>query len=223
MPNRHLQEAALQPLSLLVLLGGLPLLCSAASPKQAPANMVSRTAPASSASALEAQATKGPGLYAVTPERRAALETIRYAEGTWSGGSTLGYRILYGGGTFGSFERHPDTVVVRRYASAAAGAYQFLPGTWEAANRKLGLSGFGPASQDQAALHLIESRGALADVDRGQLTDRAINRLAQEWASFPTASGVSAYGQPSKTVQQLRAFHRAALRRHQIRTQGEPA
>ena len=205
---------SLQPLSLSLLLAGLPLLCSSAasalSPTPKPASVILPTA-------------KGPGLYALTPERRAALETIRFAEGTWSGGSTKGYRMLYGGGSFQSFERHPDRVVVKRYASAAAGAYQFLPGTWQAAQRQLGLSGFGPASQDQAALHLVESRGALVDVDRGVLSDRAIDRLAQEWASFPTASGGSAYGQPSKTVTQLRTFHRAALRRHQLRLGGSPA
>jgi len=68
---------------------------------------------------------KGPGLYRITPERRAALDTIRYAEGTWNGGSVSGYLTLYGGGRFKSMARHPDVVVVRRYASAAAGAYQF--------------------------------------------------------------------------------------------------
>ncbi|MCT0229407.1 glycoside hydrolase family 104 protein [Synechococcus sp. CS-1324] len=221
MPFWRHPSPSLQPLSLLLLLGTLPLLCSAATPGQLPAKRI-QPLPASNLGSGRVE-TKGPGLYELTAERRAALETIRYAEGTWKGGSSIGYRILYGGGTFNSFERHPDTVVVKRYASAAAGAYQFLPGTWEAATRSLGLSGFGPASQDQAALHLIERRGALAELDRGVLTDQAINRLAQEWASFPTASGGSAYGQPSKSVEQLRAFHRESLRRHQLRREGAPA
>ena len=34
--------------------------------------------------------------YAITPERRALLNTIRFAEGTWKNGRDLGYRILYG-------------------------------------------------------------------------------------------------------------------------------
>jgi muramidase (phage lysozyme) len=104
-------------------------------------------------------------------------------------------------------------VVVKRYASAAAGAYQFLPDTWEGASRKLGLRGFGPANQDQAALYLIERRGALASIDRGELSDGALDRLAREWASLPTLAGVSAYGQPVKTAEELRRFHAAELRR----------
>ena len=34
----------------------------------------------------------------MTPERRALLNTIRYAEGTWTNGEDKGYRTLYGGG-----------------------------------------------------------------------------------------------------------------------------
>ena len=77
----------------------------------------------------------------ITPARRALLNTIRYAEGTWKQGQE-GYRSLYGGGRFSSLERHPEIVVVKRYTSAAAGAYQFLPGTWGEASRKLRLARF---------------------------------------------------------------------------------
>ena len=66
--------------------------------------------------------------YAITPERRALLNTIRYAEGTWKEGKDLGYRILYGGGQFQDLSRHPDRVIVKRYASAAAGAINSFPG-----------------------------------------------------------------------------------------------
>lgn len=198
---------SLQPLGLALLVVGLPLLCSAAVPELAHRPLVA---------SVISPTPKGPGVYALTAERRAALETIRFAEGTWNGGGTAGYHMVYGGGSVRSLERHPDTVVVKRYASAAAGAYQFLPSTWQAAQGALGLSGFGPASQDQAALHLMNHRGALADLDRGVLSDQAIDRLAQEWASFPASSGTSLYGQPSKTVSQLRAFHRSALLRQRL-------
>ena len=60
--------------------------------------------------------------YAVTPERRALLNTIRYAEGTWSNGEDKGYQVLYGGGLFKDLSRHPEKVVASRYTSAAAGA-----------------------------------------------------------------------------------------------------
>lgn len=145
--------------------------------------------------------------YAVTPERRALLNTIRYAEGTWSDGEDKGYQVLYGGGFFEDLSRHPETVIVRRYTSAAAGAYQFLPKTWKGVARELDLDSFEPAQQDQAALHLIERRGALQEIDRHGLTSAAMARLAPEWASFPTWSGRSAYGQPVKSRRDLERFY----------------
>jgi muramidase (phage lysozyme) len=155
------------------------------------------------------------GRYTLTPARRALLDTIRYAEGTWKGGSPDGYRVLYGGGLFEGLERHPEITVHRRYTSAAAGAYQFLPSTWQAVSRQLGLSSFAPHHQDQAALHLIERRGALDLFDRAGLTADVMARLAPEWASLPAHHGGSYYGQPVKTRQELVAFYRSALERHQ--------
>jgi len=144
--------------------------------------------------------------YRITPERRALLDTIRYAEGTWISGSPDGYRVLYGGGRFHGLERHPEIVVSRGYVSAAAGAYQFLPDTWKEAARKLRLPDFAPASQDQAALYLVEKRGALAAFDRQGLTPEVLHRLAPEWASLPTYQGESHYGQPVKDAEDLRSF-----------------
>ncbi|MEA5390401.1 glycoside hydrolase family 104 protein [Cyanobium gracile UHCC 0139] len=153
------------------------------------------------------------GPYGITPERRALLNTIRYAEGTWLGGSDVGYRVLYGGDRFGDLSRHPDTVVRRGYASAAAGAYQFLPTTWDRAADRLKLRDFGPASQDQAALHLIQQRGALGSFDRQGLTPEVLARLAPEWASLPTLAGLSHYGQPVKCRTELTRFYQRELER----------
>ncbi len=110
----------------------------------------------------------------------------------------MGYRVLYGGSTFSSFAKHPEKVIVKRYTSAAAGAYQFLPGTWKMASSKLGLGDFGPRNQDQAALFLIERRNALAMADQGELTPQLLAKLAPEWASLPTLQAKSFYGQPVK-------------------------
>ncbi|MFZ9464090.1 MAG: endolysin, partial [Vulcanococcus sp.] len=137
------------------------------------------------------------GPYAITPERRALLNTIRFSEGTWARGEDIGYRIMFGGGLMASLERHPDRVHYSGgYASAAAGAYQFMPFTWVRASRALQLQGFAPPMQDQAALFLIERRGALALADRGLFTPELAAALAPEWASFPTRAGTSYYGQP---------------------------
>jgi hypothetical protein len=80
--------------------------------------------------------------YVITPERRAMLNTIRFAEGTWKGGFDVGYRVMFGGGLMSSLNRHPNRVIYSsRYASAAAGAYQFMPFTWDLVRRSLGVTG----------------------------------------------------------------------------------
>ncbi len=140
------------------------------------------------------------------------LNTIRYAEGTWANGHDVGYRILFGGSRFDSLDRHPNRVMrTARYASAAAGAYQFMPFTWNMVTRALGIADFQPDSQDQAALFLVQRRGALHLADRGELTPDLAARLAPEWASFPTLAGRSFYGQPVKRFEDLRRFYEQNL------------
>ena len=146
--------------------------------------------------------------YPITPARRALLNTIRYSEGTWAGGQEIGYRILFGGSLMRSMERHPNLVIrTARYASAAAGAYQFMPFTWSLASRLLGLQRFSPEEQDQAALLLIQRRGALSLADEGRFTPNLAARLAPEWASFPTLRGGSFYGQPVRRFAELKRFY----------------
>jgi muramidase (phage lysozyme) len=164
------------------------------------------------------QASDGPNAverffrFALTPERRALLNTIRYAEGTWSRGQDHGYRIMFGGSMMPSLERHPNRVNYSGgYASAAAGAYQFMPFTWALASRALQLVGFGPDVQDQAALFLIQRRGALALADQGEFSPALAAKLAPEWASFPTLAGRSYYGQPVQRYTVLRTFYERNL------------
>lgn len=150
--------------------------------------------------------------YVITPERRALLNTIRFAEGTWKGGQDLGYRVMFGGGLMASLDRHPNRVIYSsRYASAAAGAYQFMPFTWSMVQRKIGVRGFGPEAQDQGAIYLIQRRKALGLADSGHLTPQLAALLAPEWASFPTLRGVSYYGQPVKRFTNLHRFYSASL------------
>ena len=191
----------------LVLCSGAPLSQGAFSPTPL---KLSVTLAAPSRSLLANVKENGP--YELTPERRALLNTIRYAEGTWKNGADQGYQIMYGGGKFQDLSRHPETVVKKRYTSAAAGAYQFLPTTWKGLAKELKLSSFEPKHQDQAALHLVKRRGALKEIDRSGLTPKAMAKLAPEWASFPTWAGSSAYGQPVKTHQELARFYSSNLR-----------
>lgn len=135
------------------------------------------------------------------PEVKALLNTIRYAEGT---SGPAGYQTMFGGGKFSDLSRHPDKVISSgRYSSAAAGAYQFLPGTWSGAAKTLGLKTFTPAEQDVAALYLIQKRGALDPFLKGEKFKTVLDKLSPEWASLPTASGTSYYGQPVKKLEDL--------------------
>ena len=102
-------------------------------------------------------------------------------------------------------------MVQKRYRSAAAGAYQFLPATWSEAAERLQLRSFDPHSQDQAALYLVDRRGVLEQLDRLGLTREVMAVLAREWASFPSHQGASAYGQPVKTPDELARFYRDNL------------
>ncbi len=147
-----------------------------------------------------------------TPEGQRLLKTIRFAEGT---AGPKGYQTMFGGGTFSDLSRHPDRVIRSGgYASAAAGAYQFLPGTWQSQASRLGLKGFGPEEQDIAALSLARNRlmdiGGLETVRKEGLSKRVAAALAPEWASFPTESGRSYYGQPVKPLSALQQYYGSA-------------
>tara|TARA_A100001201_G_scaffold72454_1_gene66061 strand:- start:4319 stop:5221 length:903 start_codon:yes stop_codon:yes gene_type:complete len=127
----------------------------------------------------------------ISPNAQRWLNSISAAEGTMRDGRR-GYNVMFGGGTFPSYDQHPDTVVDGgRVKSAAAGAYQFMPGTYSAVKRDLNLPDFSPSSQDQAALELIKRRGV--DPDRDPLTPENVAKLSPEWAAFPTLEGGSYY------------------------------
>ena len=136
------------------------------------------------------------------------LAAIRRAEGTEKEGGKPGdaYKIMFGGETFDNTKPgHPDTVVIsNKYASAAAGAYQFMPFTWKEVTRQLGLPPNSPMTkenQDKAATYLAKKRGV--DINTAPFTQANLAKLAPEWASFPTMAGVSYYGQPVKSYKEL--------------------
>ena len=205
LPIRHSLQRSLKPSRAAAPACSLGLLLLATGPLVAP-SMGSEVDQSIEHVVTAASQSDAGGLYAITPQRRALLNTIRYAEGTWKQGHE-GYRTLYGGGRFTSLAKHPEVVVFKRYTSAAAGAYQFLPGTWKEAANKLSLRSFKPHNQDQAALYLIDRRGVLDQVDRQGLTRDVMAVLSKEWASFPSHNGLSAYGQPVKKATELANFY----------------
>jgi lysozyme len=124
---------------------------------------------------------------------KAFLSLIKYTEGA-------NYNTLFGGGTFSDYSDHPRQKIIRTLGgtpitSSAAGAYQFLSGTWDECKNALALTDFLPISQDKAAVFLINRRGALEDVVSG-LWEDAIKKCNREWASLPG----SPYGQPTKSL-----------------------
>jgi muramidase (phage lysozyme) len=148
-----------------------------------------------------------------TPEGQALLRTIRFAEGTERGGPDS-YRVMFGGSLAPDLKRHPDVVMKGR--STAAGAYQFLTPTWNAAQKRLGLTSFGPVEQDIAALDLARSRtmglGGLSYLQKQGLTPEFVAALSPEWASLPTKEGKSYYGQPVKPYQKLQEVYKQGLK-----------
>jgi muramidase (phage lysozyme) len=134
---------------------------------------------------------------------QALLRVIRAGEGT---SDEQGYRRIFGGQLFASYEDHPRVTVRKSgYTSTAAGAYQMLASTWDETRAMMGLRDFSPASQDAAAVGRIAARGALPDVLAGRF-DMAIKKINKEWASMPG----SPYGQPTMTFDRARQIYASA-------------
>jgi muramidase (phage lysozyme) len=111
------------------------------------------------------------------------------------------YEIFYGGTRFADLSDHP--VITGELApvplpdamcraaglkspcySTAAGAYQFIRPTWTRLRNKLNLDDFGFASQDRAALELLDESGILSLIEEGQI-ESAIRKSSKIWASLP--------------------------------------
>ena len=111
------------------------------------------------------------------------------------------YEIFYGGQRFADLSDHP--VITGELApvplpeamcraaglkspcfSTAAGAYQFIRPTWTRLRNKLGLDDFGFASQDRAALELLDESGILGLIEDGEI-ESAIRKASKIWASLP--------------------------------------
>ncbi|HEX8558027.1 MAG TPA: glycoside hydrolase family 104 protein [Pyrinomonadaceae bacterium] len=156
------------------------------------------------------------------PRVRAMLDTLVFAEGTGAGYGTVAYGTVisapYNPELVGrrnvvitDFSRHPNILVQvnRTLRSTAAGRYQFLHGTWQ----ELGLPDFTPANQDVGAVMLMRRRGMITPLLEGDFRQAVFNG-AREWASLPTARGVSNYpGQHARPIEQLERVYNEALAR----------
>lgn len=132
--------------------------------------------------------------YAQNPNVRRFLDVIAQAEGT------TGYDTAFGGGTIPSLADHPRQLHSftqtdgRANKTSAAGRYQFLQGTWDDVAGRLGLTDFGPQSQDIAAVELLRRNGSLEPLLQGDF-QTALDRSGTTWASLPS----SPYAQPKRS------------------------
>ena len=125
----------------------------------------------------------------ISDNLNAMLDAIAWSEGTVQiPDSDDGYKVMVGSTPsnpilFGSYDDHP-----RRYNpkfnSTAAGRYQIIKGMFDAYKHRLGLLDFSPISQDSIAIQMIRERGALPDIDAGNIFN-ATTLLCRIWASLP--------------------------------------
>jgi muramidase (phage lysozyme) len=161
-------------------------------------------------------------------EQSALLKAISFAEGT-----TGGYGIIFGGANVPELARGELTVkqvydmmmsgqlngksVGYGRGSRATGKYQFMPGTLSDIVRSGAISWdekFTPSAQDKAILARISSyRGVTPELlKREGLSAKVSNMLAPEFASFPTYSGKSFYGQPVKSLSSIQNAYNSVVK-----------
>ncbi|GEM_PF-5173491 len=134
----------------------------------------------------------------MSPEYRALLDTIAWAEGT-----DCHYNMMAGRMLFTNFKKHPIetgempekgtpfTVRWRKVYTTAAGRYQFLHGTYLILKNDAGLfqTGFTPEEQDKAAKYLMEKQGITQKVVDEAVKNKNFteiwNSLSWTWASIP--------------------------------------
>ncbi|MDC0831476.1 Phage lysin [Geitlerinema sp. FC II] len=147
----------------------------------------------------------------LSPELRALLDTIAFAEGTHD---ALGYQTIFTFDEFSNFNDHPRRVRCAKYygqhlCSDAAGRYQMLSSTYDSVVEATGLSDFSPISQDLAAVELIRRRGGLEKIENGDFYG-AMRAIKTEWASLPG----SGHGQPEVSLEELKQVYQRRLKHY---------
>jgi muramidase (phage lysozyme) len=158
------------------------------------------------------------------PRVRALLDTIAYAEGTLHAN---GYRVLFGGTTFYSFDEHPQkkTCVIRKgkkICTTAAGRYQIQYPTWDhfmnrcGINKKHGDTSFSPLNQDRVAVYIIQKHGILSLLDVYPIAfEEIFGRLGRTWSSMPgTRLGGESGPYTVYTAKQLRVIFERQLKKY---------
>ena len=145
-----------------------------------------------------------------TKEQRAMLDAIAFAEGTAKYPND-GYNTMFTGKQFSGFGDHPRKIQrSRRYASDAAGRYQFLSTTWDPLAKKLGLKDFSPASQDKAAIELSRQYDVTQQLlQKEGMSMKVSSLLGRQWASFPGKT--IGLDQPTKELKGIQNVYQKSL------------
>ena len=165
-----------------------------------------------------------------TKEEIALNDAISFAEGTKSS-----YGTMFGGGISKDLESGKLTVkqvidlgdahAKKNGRSGAAGRYQFMPPTLEDLVRTGDLKmddKFTPQMQDKASIALARRRKVTSELLKKEgLSAKVSNMLAPEWASLPTYSGASYYGQPVKSLSSIQSAYKNSLGSPQTQTQAQ--
>ncbi len=170
-------------------------------------------------------ATSPASVLARDPRVRAMLDVLGFTEGTGNNyGKVVNGTVLSAPGhpelvgrrniSITDFANHPNILVQVRPGlnSTAAGRYQFLSSTWSG----LGMKDFSPQSQDIAAVKLMQRRGMIEPLLRGDIRE-AVFRGAPEWASLPKNAQNQGYysGQSARTLNDILGVYNSSLRQHQ--------
>lgn len=120
------------------------------------------------------------------PNVQAALEAIAYAEGTAKAANP--YSVGYNYNAISDLSKHPGkTYGYTQFGpTSAAGKYQATKTTWGRASKALGLDDFSPKSQDIFAVAMMDVRGVLDDVVKGNVVEALSGKnIGNEWTSLP--------------------------------------
>lgn len=164
------------------------------------------------------------------PSVKAALKTLRFTEGTHLDKNP--YNVVFGGASIPItkmtvkelINTQMTDVLPKRFGggrapfasgSVASGAYQFMPNTLRQLITMKVLKPtdiMTPENQDKAGWALMKNRGVTIQSLKKQGFSRVTqDMLSGEWASVPTMSGQSAYGQPVKPSAKIQEFYKKTL------------
>lgn len=94
------------------------------------------------------------------------------------------------------------------HKSSASGAYMITTETWLEYKTKLGLTDFGPDSQDSVAIAIIKQEQAYDDVREAKV-EVAIKKLNKRWSSLPGGSQHQTGVTLEKAMEQFKSFKTA--------------